>query len=101
MSDELEPNARAATLDRLQETTIRNFLDPIPSRDALRAMLEGAGIPRFKANPQAKRGGGPVYYSVSAVEKFLRNRLLSGSAATRLRTLPAGAMVQARGPVIG
>jgi hypothetical protein len=71
-----ESTARLATLDRLRETTIAQFLDPVPSRDALRALFDAARIPRFKSNPLAKRGGGPVFYSVAAVEKLFRNRLL-------------------------
>jgi len=68
--------ARLATLDRLLETTIRDFIDPAPTRETLREWFDSAGIPRFKANPAAKRGGGEVYYSVPAVEKFFRNRVL-------------------------
>lgn len=89
MPDIKDVSARLATLDRLRETTVAVYLDPVPSRDTVREMLDKAGIPRFKANPTAKRGGGLVYYSVSAVEKLLR-----------ARTLPAGAMVRARGPVV-
>ena len=81
-----ETTARLATVDRLRETTIRAFLDPVPSRDALRVMFDEAAIPRFKSNPLAKRGGGYVYYSVPAVEKLFRSR-----------TLPGGAMLRARG----
>ena len=79
-----ENTARLATLDRLRETTIRQFLDPVPSRETLRAQFDAANIPRFKSNPLAKRGGGPVFYSVSAVEKFLRGRMLPAGALARL-----------------
>jgi hypothetical protein len=68
--------ARLATLDQLIETTLPNFIAPIPSRDTLRSWFDSAKIPRFKANPTARRGGGPVFYSVAAVEKFLRSRTL-------------------------
>jgi hypothetical protein len=44
----------------------------------LRGWFDRARIPRFKANPLAKRGGGLVYYSAAAVETFLRSRLLPG-----------------------
>jgi len=71
------PRARLATIDRLRETTLPLFLDPVPGRDALREMFDAAGVPRLKANPLAKRGGGHVYYSVSAVEKLLRSRTLA------------------------
>jgi hypothetical protein len=72
------PTARLATIDRLRETTIPLFLDPVPSRDTLRQMFDAAGIPRFKANPTAKRGGGPCFYSVAGVEKLLRSRTMPG-----------------------
>jgi hypothetical protein len=68
--------ARLATIDRLRETTIPLFLDPVPSRDALRAQFKAAGIPHIKANPSAKRGGGYVFYSVAAVEKMFRSRTI-------------------------
>jgi hypothetical protein len=68
--------ARLATLDVLRQTTVPAFLNPQPSRDTLRAWFDEARIPRFKANPAAKRGGGPVYYSVAAVEKLLRSKTI-------------------------
>ena len=69
-------NSRLATLDELLASTIPSYLTPVPSRDTLRDWLDNAHVPRFKANPLAKRGGGPVFYSVSGVEKFLRSRTL-------------------------
>jgi hypothetical protein len=83
-----ENAARAATIDRLRETTVKVFLDPVPSRDALRAMFDEAAIPRFKSNPLAKRGGGYVYYSVAHVEKLFRSRTLPGGAMLRARLAP-------------
>jgi len=71
-----EMTARLATLDELLKTTIPNFVAPPPSREALRAWFDDARIPRFKSNPAAKRGGGAVYYSVPAVEKFFRSRTM-------------------------
>lgn len=73
---EKEISARLATLDQLIENTIPHFLVPIPSRETLRAWFDAAGVPRFKCNPSAQRGGGPCFYSVAAVEKFLRTRTL-------------------------
>ena len=70
------PTARLASLDGLQETVIKAYLNPPPSRETLRDWFDAAHIPRFKANPTAKRGGGPVFYSVAAVEKFLQTRTL-------------------------
>jgi hypothetical protein len=48
----------------------------VPSRETLRAWFDKASIPRLKANPTAKRGGGPAFYSVAHVEKLLRQRML-------------------------
>lgn len=80
--------ARLATLAQLRETVLPNFLDPVPSEDALRDLFDRENIPRFKTNPAAKRGGGPCYYSVAAVEKLFRSRMI---------TRPAGHF---RGPVM-
>jgi hypothetical protein len=69
-------SARLASLSGLLETTITAFLHPVPSRETLRDWFDQARIPRFKANPTAKRGGGTVFYSVAAVEKLLQSRTL-------------------------
>jgi len=70
------PTARLATLDQLVQTLIPAYLSPTPSHETLREWFDAARIPRFKANPAARRGGGPVFYSVAAVEKFLETRTL-------------------------
>ena len=71
--------ARLATLDQLIETVIPAFINPIPEKETLRDWFKD--VPQFKANPTAKRGGGPVYYSVAGVEKFFRSRMLPGKIA--------------------
>ena len=81
-----EPNcnqiaARMANLETLRETTIAVYLQPVPSAETLRQWFDAARIPRFKSNPTAKRGGGPVFYSVAAIEKYFRSRTLPGGAA--------------------
>ena len=76
MQKKFNPTARLASLDGLLETIIPAYLTPVPSRETLRDWFDTARIPRFKANPAAKRGGGPVFYSVAAVEKFLQTRTL-------------------------
>lgn len=68
-------NVRAASLDELLKDVVPNFLKPVPKRDTFRDWLDRAGIPRFKQNPTAARGGGVCFYSVPHVEKFLRNRM--------------------------
>jgi len=75
--------ARLATLDQLLLTTIPAFLAPPPTRETLRNWFDQARIPRFKSNPLAARGGGPVFYSVVAVEKFLRSRTMPGGKAAQ------------------
>ena len=77
MKNTIENNsARLATLGQLLQTTIPAYLAPTPSPETLRAWFDRARIPRFKSNPTAKRGGGTVFYSVAAVEKFLQSRTL-------------------------
>jgi hypothetical protein len=88
MLDPKIQNARLATLDQLRKTTVTAFLDPVPSNETLRDLFDAADIPRFKCNPLAKRGGGPCFYSVSAVEKLFRSRTLPGGSMTRVRSLP-------------
>ena len=76
MKSNQPPSARLASLESLAKTLIPAHLDPPPCRETLRDWFDAARIPRFKANPTAKRGGGPVFYSVAAVEKFLQTRTL-------------------------
>ena len=72
----LNITARMATLDQLVKTLIPAYLTPNPAHETLRDWFDTARIPRFKANPAARRGGGPVYYLVSAVEKYFETRTL-------------------------
>lgn len=67
--------ARTATLDELRKSVVPIFVNPVPSIKTLRKWFAAAKIPSFNANPAAARGGGPKYYSVSAVEKFFRQRI--------------------------
>ena len=76
MNYPVQSTARLATLEQLLQTVIPAYLTPAPSRETLREWFDAARIPRFKANPSARRGGGPVFYSVAAVEKFLQTRTL-------------------------
>jgi hypothetical protein len=70
-------SARLATLTIILETIVPNFLQPVPNRLTVKRWLDDARIPRFKANVTASRGGGVVYYSVPAVEKFFRARIMA------------------------
>lgn len=75
------PKARLATLPELRPGLLAAYLAPVPPDKTLRAWFDRAGVPRFKANPGAARGGGHVYYHVAAIEKLLRSRAgLTGSA---------------------
>ena len=82
METKSNTTSRLATLDELLKTTIPVFLSPVPCRESLRSWFDEAKVPRFKSNPTAKRGGGRVFYSVSAVEKFLRTRTIPGKMAS-------------------
>jgi trehalose utilization protein len=66
--------ARLATLAVLRRDVLPLFITPVPCDETLRAWFDQAHIPRFKANATARRGGGPVFYSVPAVEKLLKSR---------------------------
>jgi hypothetical protein len=74
-------HARFATLDELIQSMLPNWISPVPSRETLRAWFDASRVPRTKSNPLAKRGGGPVFYSVDAVEKIFKNRVLPGPIA--------------------
>jgi hypothetical protein len=63
-----------ASIPELCKSTLPNWLNPIPHKDTLRTWFDKEKIPRFKASPLAKRGGGTVYYSVADVEKLLQRR---------------------------
>jgi hypothetical protein len=76
MIDTASKQARAATLEKIRSEIAPLYLDPVPSTETLREWFDNAGIPRFKANPTATRGGGPCFYQLSAVEKFFRNRMV-------------------------
>jgi hypothetical protein len=91
MNSPIQNSARLATLDKILETTAKAFFDPPPKKDTLRNWFDDANVPRFKANPTAKRGGGTTWYSVPAVEKLFRSRLLPGTAS----------MIRSRGRVMG
>ena len=69
----IQTTARLATLEEVIKF-LANHMTPVPSKESLRALFDDARIPRFKANMLARRGGGPVYYSLPAIEKLLRNR---------------------------
>lgn len=69
-------NVRLASLKKLREEILPNLIAPVPTEETLRAWFDSANIPRLKSNPTAKRGGGHCFYSVPAVEKYFRNRML-------------------------
>lgn len=67
-------NVRLASLKTLREEILPNIISPVPTQETLRAWFDAANIARLKSNPTAKRGGGHVFYSVPAVEKYFRCR---------------------------
>ncbi|HZR17966.1 MAG TPA: hypothetical protein VFE51_11655 [Verrucomicrobiae bacterium] len=74
---EITNGARCATLQQLREL-FKLHLGHTPCDLTIRTRLDEWKVPRFKANPAAKKGGGPCYYSVAHVEKQLRSRMLPG-----------------------
>ena len=73
----MKPNAKLATLSELRPW-LGEYLHPLPQNDrSLVAWFRAANVARFKANPAARRGGGPVYYSVSDIEDYLRLRTVT------------------------
>ena len=73
--------AHVATMEQIRSNVIAAYMDPPPAVATLRRWFNASRIPRMKANPSAKRGGGPVYYSVPAVENMLRARTLKPASA--------------------
>jgi hypothetical protein len=72
--EEKKVSARLVTLEAAQRDIIPLFLNPPPSVETLRNWFDAAKIPKFKANPCARRGGGTVFYSTAGIEKFFRSR---------------------------
>jgi hypothetical protein len=72
--------AQFATLQTIKTDILPIYLAPqdVPTDETLRAWFDTAKVSRVKTNPAAVRGGGTVYYSVRAIEKYLRSRLLPG-----------------------
>lgn len=80
MPDNSNPQApvthvRLASMQELRSTFLPNFFSPVPPAETLRDWF--AHLPQFKANPVAKRGGGRIFYSIPAVERFIRSRIIS------------------------
>jgi hypothetical protein len=75
------PRARLATMEEILLSILPLWLDPPPTSATLRGWFDDDRVQRLKANPHAKRGGGPVYYLVADVERCLRNRIRVSTAA--------------------
>ena len=82
MQENPSQTARLATMAELRKTLLTAHLSPVPCAVTLRNWFDAAHVPRLKTNPTARRGGGPCYYSVAHVEKFLRSRMLPGKMAS-------------------
>jgi hypothetical protein len=72
VSNENVVAARMMTTNELLTRVFPNFISPVPTKRALAEMLHRHRIPFWKSNVAAARGGGPVYWQVSAVERLLR-----------------------------
>lgn len=81
----MNTNIRLASLKVIKSDILPNYITPLPTDPTLHSWFDRAGIPKLKCNPTAKRGGGTVYYSVSAIEKLLRSRM----TLTTGRSIPA------------
>jgi len=65
---------RMITLREIEELILPQYYRKIPCRRTLLTWLKAARIPKTKANPTAKFGGGITYYHTLAVERWLRQR---------------------------
>lgn len=77
MSEQQKPavtTARTASTDWLLQHLVPLHLQPPPRRDTFNAWLRRNRVPCVKANPDARRGGGVVYWSVCHVERLLQVR---------------------------
>lgn len=72
---------RLATLARIKSDVLPGYFDELPSDETLRNHFRAAGIPFIKRNRAAKRGGGPVFWEISAIERYLKAQLKSGGKA--------------------
>lgn len=77
-SDEASPlpgrTARLATVATLRTEIFARYLNPLPNNRTLRKWMRAARIPSLQSNPHAKNGGGEIWWSVVAVEAWLRKR---------------------------
>ena len=64
---------RLATVDQILKTVVPKYMDPPISRRGLIAMLKKHNVTNMKANPNAQRGGGVVWYSSREVESIFTN----------------------------
>ncbi len=67
-----QTKAKLATVDELMKTLVPSYLDPVPTKRTLKEWFKRANISFLKANPNARNGGGVVWYSVAEVERMLR-----------------------------
>jgi hypothetical protein len=73
MSTTMSPNRpQFATIQQLRLRILPDILQPVPPQATLRHWFKH--LPKVQNNPQAKRG--TVYYSVQAVEDYLRSRII-------------------------
>jgi len=68
------PVAEFLTLTELRKQVLPGLLAPIPDNHRLRRWFRG--LPRLQHNGVARRG--TAYYSVSAVEDWVRSHIVAG-----------------------
>ncbi len=72
---------RLASLGRLKTELLPAFFGPdLPSDETIRRWFRESGVPFYKCNRAAKRGGGQVLWETAAVEKFLKSRVRPAAA---------------------
>jgi len=69
------------TIKELVRRVVPLFVMPVPCSKTLVKWFDDAKVSRFKNSPNAKRGGGPVYYSVADVERFFRTKFVTRRGA--------------------
>ncbi len=70
----MRPVAHTATALVIHQRYALLYFDPAPSVATLKGWLLRGKVPCRKANMNARRGGGPLYFHVAAADRFLRKR---------------------------
>jgi hypothetical protein len=61
------------TAAQLRDGIVSEYLLPPPTTRAITMWLKREGVAYTKSNPKAKRGGGPVYFSVAGARRVFES----------------------------